>query len=217
MGGRKLVDITGHRFGMVVAVKYLGGRSGNWRYLCDCGKYGETSGANLRQGRTASCGCDRWSKADLSGKTICGLKVVRLARKDRNRQSIYICECPRCGGEREVRRAQIVGSQGHCGCSKFTHNATYHPLFRTWESMVSRCFNKSKSNYKSYGAKGVTVCDRWRDDPWAFFGDMGVRPHGFTLDRINPFGDYEPSNCRWADKETQLKNTRRNAERNQAQ
>jgi hypothetical protein len=75
--------------------------------------------------------------------------------------------------------------------------------------MLDRCYQPSTKGFKFYGAKGVTVCEQWKAFP-AFLADMGERPEGRTLDRINPFANYEPWNCRWATPEQQRENTRRN-------
>ncbi len=84
-----------------------------------------------------------------------------------------------------------------------------HPNYAVYWGMLQRCYNKNVPKYKFYGGKNVTVCNRWRMTYKNFVNDMGNRPKGTTLDRINPFGNYEPSNCRWATKEQQLKNTRK--------
>lgn len=76
--------------------------------------------------------------------------------------------------------------------------------------MISRCYNIKNKSYRSYGAKGVSVCKEWLENFDNFKKDMGSRPSAeHSIDRINPHGNYEPSNCRWADKETQNKNKRK--------
>lgn len=81
--------------------------------------------------------------------------------------------------------------------------------FTSWLSMMRRCFLSSVAGFSDYGGRGISVCERWYD--WRnFLADMGERPDGFSLDRIDPNGNYEPSNCRWADAVTQNRNTRRN-------
>lgn len=84
-----------------------------------------------------------------------------------------------------------------------------HPLYSTWRGMVERCTYEKHKDFASYGGRGITVCDRWRDDFWAFVADMGSRPNGRTLDRIDGDGPYCPDNCRWATHSEQRFNQRR--------
>ena len=86
-----------------------------------------------------------------------------------------------------------------------THGMRKHPLYKTWAEMRYRCNNPKKWQYKHYGARGVRVCERWESFP-AFVEDMGERPPGYTLDRIDVNGNYEPSNCRWATQAEQMRN-----------
>lgn len=83
-----------------------------------------------------------------------------------------------------------------------------HPLLGTWHMMIARCENPNHNSYRYYGARGVSVCPRWRADFWAFVADVGERPAGCTLDRIDPEGDYEPGNVRWATPHEQRVNRR---------
>ena len=71
-------------------------------------------------------------------------------------------------------------------------------IYDLWRSMIQRCSNKSNISYKYYGERGITVCDRWVKSIDNFIEDMGERPEGQTLDRIDSKGNYEPSNCKWS-------------------
>lgn len=82
--------------------------------------------------------------------------------------------------------------------------STYH----TWEGMKQRCLNPNATRYPQYGGVGIKVCEAWLEFK-NFYQDMGDRPEGKTLDRINPFGNYEPNNCRWATRKEQQNNQRR--------
>lgn len=83
---------------------------------------------------------------------------------------------------------------------------TKHPLYQTWRSMKYRCKSPGNSDYKHYGAKGISVCKKWDESFEAFVSDMGERPEGYSLDRIDPLGNYEKGNCRWASNRKQADN-----------
>lgn len=87
-------------------------------------------------------------------------------------------------------------------------NKSSHELAATWYMMKARCENPKATSYYSYGARGIKVCDEWSNDFWKFVADMGERPEGHTLDRIDTFGNYEPGNCRWATRKQQGENHR---------
>lgn len=81
-------------------------------------------------------------------------------------------------------------------------------LFNTWSGAIDRCHNPNSTAFANYGGRGIVVCDRWRASFDAFVADMGPRPDGTSLDRIDVNGHYEPANCRWADRFVQARNKR---------
>lgn len=83
------------------------------------------------------------------------------------------------------------------------------PSFWSWRAMLKRCLNTTHKDYHIYGGRGVTVCESWMRFE-NFLADMGQRPDGLTLDRIDPYGNYEPQNCRWATPKEQAANKRAN-------
>lgn len=91
------------------------------------------------------------------------------------------------------------------GLGGFNNNPTY----RSWYTMLERCRNPKNASWPYYGAKGIRVCERW-ESLHAFIEDMGHRPNGFSLDRIDSRADYTPENCRWADRFTQNRNRTNN-------
>ena len=132
----------------------------------------------------------------------------------KNGRRFVIAKCD-CGVEKSVNLQSIVMEKSkNCGCTgkdRISNQNRRHSLSKTpeyiiWKAMKARCKNP---NNKYYGAKGIKVCDRWVNSFENFISDMGKKPEGFSIDRINGTGNYEPSNCRWADKETQIKNRKK--------
>src|SRR5690349_13055815 len=88
-----------------------------------------------------------------------------------------------------------------------THGMSHTPTYRVWQAMIRRCSSPNDKTRNLYGGRGIQVCERWRDFA-NFYRDMGPRPDGLTLDRINVDGNYEPGNCRWATYSEQNRNRR---------
>lgn len=105
--------------------------------------------------------------------------------------------------------ARCHGTRDELPRVNFRHGNSSHPYFTVWNNMRTRCNNPKAHNYKWYGALGVRVCSRW-NNLGNFVADMGERPKGYTLDRTDPTGNYEPDNCRWVDAKTQANNKRAN-------
>lgn len=91
------------------------------------------------------------------------------------------------------------------------HGAAHLPGYNTWKGIVGRCHDPNNKYFDRYGGRGITVCDRWRESVQAFLDDMGAPPaKGYSLDRIDNDGNYEPANCRWATAREQNRNQRTN-------
>lgn len=88
------------------------------------------------------------------------------------------------------------------------HGMTKSKEYSAWHHMKDRCLNPNDANYGIYGGRGIKICDKWIDSFLKFYEDMGDRPEGTSLDRIDVNGNYEPSNCRWANSVTQARNQR---------
>lgn len=155
-------------------------------------------------------------KIDLTGQRFGRLKALSYVVSDDRRA--WLCECD-CGQRVEVRGRNLrIGKTSSCGCFKrermaagiaVKHGMTKTATYKSWNSMIGRCTNPADPSFDRYGGAGITVCEKWKEYP-AFLRDMGERPAGTTLDRIDVKGAYEPGNCRWASPKVQGNNRANN-------
>ena len=153
---------------------------------------------------------------DLKGHVYGYLTV--LSRASATGQARWNCTC-QCGKQSVVPGYDLrKGLVKSCGCFrsettakrslKHGHSKTNSRSreYNTWINMRNRCYRTSNLDYPRYGALGITVCDRWNNSFENFYADMGNRPANHSIDRINSSGNYEQSNCRWADIKMQANN-----------
>ena len=169
----------------------LGNRHGKWTVI----------GAGPSRGRAFwLCRCECGVESYVSGTDL------------RNGNSTM---CRDCGAKVGLEAANKVPVQDHAArCKpKVLHGHTRSnpgetSTYCSWRCMKARCTNPRYRFFYLYGGRGIRVCDRWLHSFETFLSDMGERPSGMTLDRIDPDGNYEPSNCRWATRKTQRSNQR---------
>lgn len=156
----------------------------------------------------------------MAGQRFGRLLAIRITTDGPKGHINYLCACD-CGTEKAIPGSHLArGSTKSCGClqreriqagAHTTHGRCRTPEYRVWWNMVARCRYPCVRQYKDYGGRGITVCERWEKSFQAFLDDMGPRPSPkHSIERLNNHGNYEPGNCKWVERPEQDRNKRNN-------
>ncbi len=214
--------MIGKKFGLWT-VKELAPRNKHgmkmYRCVCECGSEKDVREGFLIKGNSTKCKRCAYDSRDSS--PVIGIKfgkytVLSIDGRKYNSCLMLRCQCE-CGEVKVVAKTALTsGETTQCiKCSanmrnkaRSKHNMINTSTYNIWRSMTKRCRDPKSSSYHCYGGRGITVCDRWLVFK-NFHADMGDRPAGLQLDRINNDGNYEPGNCRWVTPKVNANNRRR--------
>lgn len=213
------VDLTGQRFGIVSVLEKLTEKKGtSYLYLCkcDCGNIRKYTSNILKSG-IKSCGCQQFKgrPKDITGKKKNMLTAIEsTGRKSGNGDYIWKFQCD-CGNTTETTIGRFNSNHTKsCGCKMKDiwlgrdeyHGGSKTKTYKSWMKMLERCYDPSSVSYDEYGERGILVCEEWKNSYKNFLKDMGERPEGCTLDRIDNTKGYFKENCRWATHQQQARN-----------
>jgi hypothetical protein len=221
--GKAVMLSRGDKFNMLTFLSATDKRSDRkviGLFKCDCGKTTEKKISNVVRGKVKSCGCFQSSKitANLAKMKNCKFGNLTFTGDTKivNKRRIGLFRCE-CGNFTELRTDSVFnGSINSCGCLKRNlfglSSVDYEKLFDVWQNMKNRCYNESSERYYTYGARGISVCEEWKDNFHAFAEwavKNGWKP-SLSIERKDLDEDYCPDNCTFITMKEQARNKTNN-------